>query len=240
MIDSFRLNPTEYLSVTSCRRNLAGDVGAILRVHGFLEQWGLINYHVDNERQVHSMGPPSTAHFNIQVHISPPSFSLSPIHTMLLRQNKIVVKICGKKFLASQQIHKPAKFSLKNLVIPILEALIPNTYSHLFGLLNDLFFHTPFPFSRSLSVTRPPPPPSSQVDTPMGVQPLPPSKTGQSASDQLVQLTDRKKDGETLTNGNFGQVTHPHNPYCFFVKLHIIHEHYPQLGKFVSSWVSYN
>ncbi|CAI8054691.1 SWI/SNF complex subunit SMARCC2 [Geodia barretti] len=108
MIDSFRLNPTEYLSVTSCRRNLAGDVGAILRVHGFLEQWGLTNYHVDNERQVHSMGPPSTAHFNVQ------------------------------------------------------------------------------------------------VDTPMGVQPLPPSKTGQSASDQLVQLTDRKKDGETLTNGNFG------------------------------------
>lgn len=67
MIDSFRLNPTEYLSVTSCRRNLAGDVGAILRVHGFLEQWGLINYHVESERHVHSMGPPSTAHFNVQV-----------------------------------------------------------------------------------------------------------------------------------------------------------------------------
>ena len=67
MIDSFRLNATEYLSVTSCRRNLAGDVGAILRVHGFLEQWGLINYHVESERQVHAMGPPSTAHFNVQV-----------------------------------------------------------------------------------------------------------------------------------------------------------------------------
>lgn len=67
MIDSFRLNPTEYLSVTSCRRNLAGDVGAILRVHGFLEQWGLINYHVESDRHIHSMGPPSTAHFNVQV-----------------------------------------------------------------------------------------------------------------------------------------------------------------------------
>lgn len=67
MVDSFRLNPTEYLSVTSCRRNLAGDVGAILRVHGFLEQWGIINYHVEPDRHVHAMGPPSTAHFNVQV-----------------------------------------------------------------------------------------------------------------------------------------------------------------------------
>lgn len=67
MIDSFRLNPLEYLSVTACRRNLAGDVGAILRVHGFLEQWGLINYHVEPEHHAQAMGPPSTAHFNVQV-----------------------------------------------------------------------------------------------------------------------------------------------------------------------------
>ena len=38
-----------------------------MRVHGFLEQWGLINYHVEGERQVHMMGPPSTAHFSVQV-----------------------------------------------------------------------------------------------------------------------------------------------------------------------------
>lgn len=46
MIDTYRLNPTEYLTSTACRRNLAGDVCAIMRVHGFLEQWGLINYQV--------------------------------------------------------------------------------------------------------------------------------------------------------------------------------------------------
>ncbi len=44
MINAYRLNPTEYLTVTACRRNLAGDVCAIIRVHAFLEQWGLINY----------------------------------------------------------------------------------------------------------------------------------------------------------------------------------------------------
>jgi SWI/SNF related-matrix-associated actin-dependent regulator of chromatin subfamily C len=46
MINCYRLKPEEYLTFTACRRNLAGDVCAILRVHGFLEQWGLINYQV--------------------------------------------------------------------------------------------------------------------------------------------------------------------------------------------------
>jgi SWI/SNF related-matrix-associated actin-dependent regulator of chromatin subfamily C len=46
MINTYRLNPTEYLTVTACRRNLTGDVCAIIRVHAFLERWGLINYQV--------------------------------------------------------------------------------------------------------------------------------------------------------------------------------------------------
>jgi len=46
MIDTYRLNPTEYMTSTAARRNLAGDVCAIMRVHAFLEQWGLINYQV--------------------------------------------------------------------------------------------------------------------------------------------------------------------------------------------------
>jgi SWI/SNF related-matrix-associated actin-dependent regulator of chromatin subfamily C len=46
MINTYRLRPQEYLTVTACRRNLAGDVCSIMRVHAFLEQWGLINYQV--------------------------------------------------------------------------------------------------------------------------------------------------------------------------------------------------
>lgn len=46
MINTYRLRPRDYLTVTACRRNLAGDVCAIMRVHAFLEQWGLINYQV--------------------------------------------------------------------------------------------------------------------------------------------------------------------------------------------------
>ena len=46
MIHSFRMRPSEYLSVTVCRRHLAGDVTVIMKIHAFLEQWGLINYQV--------------------------------------------------------------------------------------------------------------------------------------------------------------------------------------------------
>jgi hypothetical protein len=52
MINTYRLNPNEYLTVTSCRRNLCGDVGGIMRVHAFLEQWGLINYQVGSDGEI--------------------------------------------------------------------------------------------------------------------------------------------------------------------------------------------
>ena len=65
MVDTYRLNPTEYLTVTACRRNLAGDVCAIMRVHAFLEQWGLVNYQVDADSRPTPMGPPSTSHFHV-------------------------------------------------------------------------------------------------------------------------------------------------------------------------------
>ncbi|KAF2668367.1 component of the RSC chromatin remodeling complex [Microthyrium microscopicum] len=65
MINTYRLNPAEYLTFTACRRNLCGDVCAIMRVHAFLEQWGLINYQVDPETRPSAIGPPFTGHFRL-------------------------------------------------------------------------------------------------------------------------------------------------------------------------------
>ncbi|KAI9930171.1 hypothetical protein AWENTII_003350 [Aspergillus wentii] len=65
MINTYRLSPIEYLTVTACRRNLAGDVCAIMRVHSFLEQWGLINYQVDPQTRPSNIGPPFTGHFRV-------------------------------------------------------------------------------------------------------------------------------------------------------------------------------
>ncbi|KAI0078381.1 SWIRM-domain-containing protein [Panus rudis PR-1116 ss-1] len=65
MINTYRLRPTEYLTVTACRRNLAGDVCAIMRVHAFLEQWGLINYQIDPETRPATLAPPFTGHYRV-------------------------------------------------------------------------------------------------------------------------------------------------------------------------------
>lgn len=78
IIDTYRLNPMEYLSVTACRRNLAGDVCAIMRVHAFLEQWGLINYQVESGLRPAPMGPPPTNHFLI---LSDTPSGLKPVNS---------------------------------------------------------------------------------------------------------------------------------------------------------------
>ncbi|XP_054741128.1 SWI/SNF complex subunit SMARCC2 isoform X2 [Anastrepha obliqua] len=83
MIDTYRLNPTEYLTSTACRRNLAGDVCAIMRVHAFLEQWGLINYQIDAELRPTPMGPPPTSHFHI---LSDTPSGLQPLNPQKTQQ----------------------------------------------------------------------------------------------------------------------------------------------------------
>ncbi|KAI8992107.1 hypothetical protein BDF20DRAFT_810930 [Mycotypha africana] len=67
MINTYRMNPVEYLSITACRRNLTGDVCAILRVHSFLEQWGLINYQVDHDSKPSSVSPPFDSQFKVVI-----------------------------------------------------------------------------------------------------------------------------------------------------------------------------
>ncbi|KAJ3189614.1 hypothetical protein HK101_008845 [Irineochytrium annulatum] len=67
IVNTYRLNPTEYLTVTACRRNLAGDVCAIIRVHSFLETWGLINYQVDPDSRPAPIGPPYTGTYRVTV-----------------------------------------------------------------------------------------------------------------------------------------------------------------------------
>ncbi|ANB15831.1 Swi3p [Sugiyamaella lignohabitans] len=63
IVNTYRLNPEEYLTVTACRRNLVGDVCAIMRVHQFLEKWGLINYQVNIESRPMDVDPPFTGHW---------------------------------------------------------------------------------------------------------------------------------------------------------------------------------
>ncbi|AET41410.1 Swi3p Ecym_8116 [Eremothecium cymbalariae DBVPG len=63
MVNSYRLNPNEYFTFTSARRNLCGDAGSIFRVHKFLSKWGLINYQVDSKLKPKAVEPPFTGEY---------------------------------------------------------------------------------------------------------------------------------------------------------------------------------
>lgn len=65
MINTYRINPIEYLTVTAVRRNLSGDVASIIRIHRFLEKWGLINYQIDPRTKPSLVGPQYTGHFQV-------------------------------------------------------------------------------------------------------------------------------------------------------------------------------
>jgi SWI/SNF related-matrix-associated actin-dependent regulator of chromatin subfamily C len=51
IVDMYRENTRAYLTATTCRRRLAGDACTILRVHAFLEHWGLINFNYDPKKR---------------------------------------------------------------------------------------------------------------------------------------------------------------------------------------------
>ena len=77
MIELSRQTPSVYLTATgkhhlisnnfhslACRRHLSGDVCAILRVHAFLEKWGLINFTVSPDSKPHNFALLKETTFN--------------------------------------------------------------------------------------------------------------------------------------------------------------------------------
>ncbi|XP_057862663.1 SWI/SNF complex subunit SWI3A isoform X2 [Cryptomeria japonica] len=51
IIDKYRANPLRKITYTEVRKNLVGDVNSVRRVFEFLENWGLINFHVVSSKQ---------------------------------------------------------------------------------------------------------------------------------------------------------------------------------------------
>ena len=82
------MNISKFYQVTACRRNLVGDVCAIMRVHGFLEMWGLVNYQVDKDRKALQMGPSATNAYNILVDMP---LGIQPLPPQKQHQEKEVI-----------------------------------------------------------------------------------------------------------------------------------------------------
>ncbi|KAJ8654273.1 hypothetical protein O0I10_010095 [Lichtheimia ornata] len=51
MIDSYRKNPGYHLTISACKAGLGIDLVAVVRIHSFLEQAGIINQQVDPRRR---------------------------------------------------------------------------------------------------------------------------------------------------------------------------------------------
>ena len=76
IINLYRENQNTYLSATTCRRHLAGDACAILRIHAFLEHWGIINFKVDPLLKPTNMFLPKSFNFKNPIYIDATSLLL--------------------------------------------------------------------------------------------------------------------------------------------------------------------
>ncbi|KAM7028327.1 LOW QUALITY PROTEIN: SWI/SNF complex subunit SMARCC2 [Acridotheres tristis] len=147
MIDTYRLNPQEYLTSTACRRNLAGDVCAIMRVHAFLEQWGLINYQVDAESRPTPMGPPPTSHFHVLadtpsglVPLQPktPQGRQSDGDAKTGRKSKEIEELVSETVKGKPELQQPSSASQQMLNFPDKGKEKPADMQN-FGLRTDMY-----------------------------------------------------------------------------------------------------
>jgi hypothetical protein len=86
MIKLYREQPQSYLSGTECRKKVTGDICSVLRLHGFLEHWGLINFNADQ-------------------HLKPPKHHLSGSGVL----DEKLIELAEKGFLTPQDtkdLHK--------------------------------------------------------------------------------------------------------------------------------------
>lgn len=120
MINSYRLNPNEYFSVTAARRNLSGDAAALFRLHKFLMKWGLINYQVNPELLPKTIEPPLTDQ-NSAKHDAPrgyfPFESYKPsVQLPDMSKLKKMMDVSDPKSTLSNYLAEQKKRSLHNVV----------------------------------------------------------------------------------------------------------------------------
>jgi hypothetical protein len=59
----------------ACRRHLSGDVCSIMRIHAFLEHWGIINFNVDPSSKPTNPLLPKAFNYKSPVYVDASSFT---------------------------------------------------------------------------------------------------------------------------------------------------------------------
>ncbi|OIR57354.1 MAG: SWI/SNF and RSC complex component Rsc8/Ssr2 [Amphiamblys sp. WSBS2006] len=105
MIEVYRGRKEDYMTVSECRQKMGGDVCMLMRIHIFLEQWGLINYQVSVERRPRLSDTEKTKQWKIftgeivpGTNISPGSVSEEYRHKKLkLGEGAVLCVGCGRE-----------------------------------------------------------------------------------------------------------------------------------------------
>ncbi|EGW32634.1 eighth largest subunit of RSC [Spathaspora passalidarum NRRL Y-27907] len=114
LVNTFRLNPKEYLTITAARRNLAGDVTNIIRIHQFLEKWGIINYQIDPRSKPSIVGPQYTGHFQLTLDTPQGLVPYVPENAVLIKSEPEEGEVTNKEIETSTKPAQPSEVSIKD------------------------------------------------------------------------------------------------------------------------------
>ena len=108
IINLYRQNPSIYLTATACRRHLSGDVCAIMRLHKFLEQWGLINFKFEPKFKPNNNFVPKSFNYKSPIYIDSTTFIIDKDNnsTNIIGNNNIILTNKGKELMTLYPINK--------------------------------------------------------------------------------------------------------------------------------------
>ena len=120
IIDLYRQNPSIYLTATTCRRYLSGDVNGIIHLHNFLEKWGLINFKLDPKYKPNNNFAPKALNYKSPIYIDSSSFLIEKDNNSssnIIGNNNIIITNKGKELRTLYPINKISENIFRSFLI---------------------------------------------------------------------------------------------------------------------------
>ena len=120
IINLYRQSPSIYLTGTACRRHLSGDVNAILRLHKFLERWGLINFKLEPKYKPNNNFVPKSFNYKAPIYIDSSSFLIDKDNNSAsnaIGSNNIILTNKGKEMMTLYPINKVSENIFRSFLI---------------------------------------------------------------------------------------------------------------------------